>query len=280
MSSDEQATTTAVVRLVDRAYDGIIKPNEPDMANALNLVIQSALLPLGEVVWTMKRVRDWLHSKLPERLEAKGVTEPQTPDPRTFAAVVQGVAVAGSDELRELYANLLATAMDPETAHLAHPSFAEVLRQINPDEARLLPYLYEREGIHAVIATVHTESPFGSHGLRPRIITYASRDVLQRPDLESVYFHNLERLGIVLIERGVFLDGSSENVRSLEEEAEKLHDEMRQIAPEDTALGVKVERDNGRIILTAYGAALCEACLPELPRTYFPSRKDIANRDG
>lgn len=43
-----------------------------------------------------------------------------------------------SDELRDMYANLLANFMDKERSDLVHPSFVEVIKQLNPDEASSL----------------------------------------------------------------------------------------------------------------------------------------------
>lgn len=41
-------------------------------------------------------------------------------------------------ELQEMYVNFLGTAMDRETAMRAHPAFAEIIRQMTPDEARIV----------------------------------------------------------------------------------------------------------------------------------------------
>jgi hypothetical protein len=40
-----------------------------------------------------------------------------------------------------MYVNLLATAMDRQTAEKAHPAFVEIIRQLTPDEARLMSHL-------------------------------------------------------------------------------------------------------------------------------------------
>lgn len=48
------------------------------------------------------------------------------------------------EELREMYANLLVTSLNVETAKKAHPSFVEVIKQLEPKEARLIKHLSER----------------------------------------------------------------------------------------------------------------------------------------
>ena len=59
--------------------------------------------------------------------------------------------------LRELYANLLATSIDSITAHEAHPAFVEIIRQLTPDEARIVKYIFER--MYLPIITVRVRLP-------------------------------------------------------------------------------------------------------------------------
>lgn len=61
------------------------------------------------------------------------------PSATIVGPAVQAMVFAADDpELRDMFASLLATAMDSATAHKAHPAFVEVLRQITPDEARII----------------------------------------------------------------------------------------------------------------------------------------------
>lgn len=247
MSSDEgNPTTAAVVRLVDRAYDGIIKPNEAEASEALKLAIQAVTATLGEVVWGINKARDWLHGEMPKRLEAKGVMEPQAPDPRLYASAIQGVALAGTEDIRALYANLLATAMDPETAHLAHPSFAEVLRQLNQDEAKLLEFLFERGSVEAEAKWLQWRwsRRGGNVGPHASITTRLPKGLLHRPDLQSVYLQNLIRLG--LLEAGT--------------PEKPLHEML--LGPNPLKMPSDEFRTGTRLIMTSYGVALCAACLP------------------
>lgn len=48
------------------------------------------------------------------------------------------VATIDAEELRDMFANLLARSMDTATAGNVHPSFVEVIKQLTPDEARIL----------------------------------------------------------------------------------------------------------------------------------------------
>lgn len=257
-----------VVQLVDRAYDDLLSGVARETGKALTLVgraVNVTLAPLRGLIWTAEEACSWIESKVAERLDAKGVTEPQTPPPSLYLPVVQGVAVAGTEDLRGMYANLLATAMDPATAHLAHPGFVEVLRQICTDEARLLPFLYQVEGTGVVTVTLSNRSVFGRQGLRPLIVAGFREGLLERQDLEGMYLVNLARLGILDLAPGAI--SAEDGWLRLEEVAsERIKRWTGKAQYED----FNVKMEHGRVRLTAFGSAFCEACLPSLPESYFP----------
>ena len=55
-----------------------------------------------------------------------------------FAAQALAGSVRYGSTMRERYLNLLAAAMDGETAARVHPAFLDVLRQLTPDEVRII----------------------------------------------------------------------------------------------------------------------------------------------
>ncbi|SKA62407.1 protein of unknown function [Succinivibrio dextrinosolvens DSM 3072] len=48
-----------------------------------------------------------------------------------------------SVELRNLYANLLANAMNKDVKEKVHPAFIEIIRQLTPNEAKLLEIIFK-----------------------------------------------------------------------------------------------------------------------------------------
>ena len=48
-----------------------------------------------------------------------------------------------------MYVNLLETAMDKETAANAHPAFVEVVRQMVPDEAKIVQFFGRQRTVAA-----------------------------------------------------------------------------------------------------------------------------------
>lgn len=62
-------------------------------------------------------------------------------EPEAYVAVpaIQAISYSmNSEELRNLYANLLAKAMNSDTKDMVHPSFVEIIKQMSPIDALVL----------------------------------------------------------------------------------------------------------------------------------------------
>lgn len=61
------------------------------------------------------------------------------PEPYVAVPALQAISYSmNSEELRNLYANLLAKAMNSDTKDLVHPSFVEIIKQMSPIDALVL----------------------------------------------------------------------------------------------------------------------------------------------
>jgi hypothetical protein len=68
--------------------------------------------------------------------------EPRPVEPKLLLPLVQAAALESNPTLVEAWAALLANAADPTQRVAVQPGFAEVLRQLTPQEARLLTFIY------------------------------------------------------------------------------------------------------------------------------------------
>ena len=68
------------------------------------------------------------------------------PEPYVAVPAIQAITYSmNSDELRNLYANLLAKSMNIDTKELVHPSFVEIIKQLSPLDAQVFKSIMERE---------------------------------------------------------------------------------------------------------------------------------------
>lgn len=85
--------------------------------------------------YVLEKTKQKLDAKLKNVLPEK-IIEPQ---PYISVPTIQAICYsADCDELHDMFAALLATSMRQDTHELAHPSFVEIIKQLNPLEAKLL----------------------------------------------------------------------------------------------------------------------------------------------
>lgn len=106
---------------------------------------------LVSVVVNVARRFDSLRSsdfalELASRIKQRVPRDRRVPPPIAVAGRVLDVARWHDDHdpLYEMFAELLAKACDREQCHSANPAFAEIVRQLSPDEARLLYWIASR----------------------------------------------------------------------------------------------------------------------------------------
>jgi len=98
--------------------------------------------------------------------------------------------------LREEYATLLATAMNSDTAAQAHPGFVEILKQLTPDEVKIINYL-PRKGLSEPILDVAEDLPeAGRFTVLRNASTLGVDAKCDCPAVVPMYVDNLQRLGL------------------------------------------------------------------------------------
>lgn len=128
-------------------YQDAIQPAAKEVGTALQTVaktIHIALAPVSALVWGYEQIKDYVTASLIEKLKNVPKERIVSPSPTVAGPTLEALRYAGHEPtLRELYANLLATSMDAGTAQEAHPAFVEIIRQLTPDEARIVRLFLE-----------------------------------------------------------------------------------------------------------------------------------------
>ena len=104
-----------------------------------------------------------------------------------------------------MYANLLVSFMDDRTSEYVHPSFVQILKEMSPDEARLISSIARdmAEGPELVIPLIDLRvvptGPMLPLRWRDLVRGYnvCCEGVCEHPDQSLVYLGNLERLGVI-----------------------------------------------------------------------------------
>ncbi len=130
--------------VVPELYRDLLQPASRELGKNLLTVartISIALAPLEGATWGYDNIKEWLAVKLTRKLSKVLPENIQTP-PMVIAGptLFELHFVKDERELKEMYANLLAAAMNSEIANNVHPSFVQILKQLSPDEAKILKY--------------------------------------------------------------------------------------------------------------------------------------------
>jgi hypothetical protein len=130
------------IETVPELYDDALKTAAQESGKTITLIPQSinaALVPLRQWIahreYNMEETKNLLAQKLAHISQEKIVT----PEPYVAVPAIQAISYSmNSDELRELYANLLVKSMNTDTKNSVHPAFVEIIKQLSPVDAKVL----------------------------------------------------------------------------------------------------------------------------------------------
>jgi hypothetical protein len=202
-------TAEAIKGLVEAVpvYQDALQPAAKEVGKSLLTVtklVNVALTPLSLLVWGYDRIKDYLEATLAEKLKDVPPERIVTPSPAVAGPAVEALRFAANEPtLREMYANLLATGMDANTAQNAHPAFVEILKQLTPDEARLLAFLYSGHEIdfkQPALVSGRIELMAGGRSYTKEVTRYSlfhQSAECSYPHLVDSYYDNIRRLGLI-----------------------------------------------------------------------------------
>jgi len=187
-------------------YQDVVQPAAQEIGKALQTVARTvhlALSPVSALVWGYDQIKDFVSTKVADRLKNVPPENILTPKPNVAGPALESLRYTGHESsLGDLYANLLASAMDKTTASGAHPAFVEIIRQLTPDEAKIIA-LFARNMPYPLLNVrweYKTPNPKeGKSGGCYVLVNYSHLGQIAEcefPDLTPTYIDNLCRLGL------------------------------------------------------------------------------------
>lgn len=216
MSDDNKVKETidAVKGLVEAVpiYQDLAQPAVKQVGKALETVaktINIVLAPVGALVWGYEQCQGFIANKVAEKLKSVPPEDIVTPKPNVAGPAIEALRYTGHEEsLSNMYANLLAASMTKQTVREAHPAFVEIIKQLTPDEAKLIPLLIMNRTLPLLtIRSSYIVPVDGRSGSRDVFSNYSlfGEDVdVEHLDMMPSYLSNICRLGLAEIPNGVF----------------------------------------------------------------------------
>lgn len=255
-------TAKAIAAITENipVYQDAVQPAAQEVGKGLHLVakaVNSALVPVEAFVWGVDQIREFVHKRVAKKLENVPPEEIQPPKPHVGVPTIDALRYTGSEsDLADLYANLLATSMDRVTAYSAHPGFVDIIKNMCPDEARIMRYLAANPRYPLLDIKVVTPSDESFIVAHRHVSLLGIDSQCEHPPLASNYIDNLERLGLVHVNTGVRM--------TAEEPYKRIEDfpQILQILTELRKLdGKRIDVDKFRLEVTDLGKQFIRACV-------------------
>jgi len=237
--------------------------------------IHAALAPIRSLVWGFEQLEEFLANHVGAKLKNTPAEQIVTPKANIVAPALEAVRFALSEpHLQEAYANLIATAMTDRMRDRVFPSFVEILKQLTPDEARILRRLATRAPVPIVHIRRENEKRQGTIIAR-NLSLVALEAGCHFPNNVQSYLDNLDRLGVVrMFSRGSFY--TDDGLYSALETNSAVLALKASIA---LAPGLTARFERSGLELTALGVSLIEACImPYDDRRVAVARLDERDR--
>lgn len=193
------------IETVPDLYTDALQPTIQETGKTLALIpqaINAALVPLRQ--WIAQQEYNLAETKklLAQKLEHVDPEKIVSPEPYVAVPAIQAISYSmNSDELRNLYANLLAKAMNSDTKDSVHPSFVEIIKQLSPIDSLVFKIIMERP-YNPIIDVVY-EFLYEKEGIKPIIVEtlFANlSDIDIAPmDIVSISIDNLIKQGLISI---------------------------------------------------------------------------------
>ncbi|WP_444894380.1 DUF4393 domain-containing protein [Microbulbifer sp. JMSA004] len=244
----DTAKTLNVGAVVPELYKDAISPAAKEIGKGLQTIAKAAnlaLRPVAGLVWGYEKIEDYIASELPKKIRSKDPKKIVTPELHLAGPLLESLKFTGyQDILREMYLHLLATSMDKDAAIRAHPTFVEIIRQLSPDEAKLLAFIGALPGYPEIDANWFARSwwKYEVYGdMKNRFKAICERAEVKCPELYLSYLDNLRRLQLI-----------------------DFKQEVGEIEISNSGGNLKVEQESREyMFVTSLGQQFIDACLGE-----------------
>lgn len=177
-------------------------------AKAVTALVDNCLLPIAAVNFAFEKGREYFTNKFSNDLAEATASIPVDaliePKASVAAPALEGLGFSHEEEeLKRLYLNLIASAMDGRFPEKAHPSFAEIIRQLSAVEARLLSGVFKAQAKILPLVRLDQKST-DINGQTVRFVHVANFKGNDGNPVESVLLpsmiENWKRLGLIEID--------------------------------------------------------------------------------
>ena len=143
---EETAKALGLKDLAPEVYKDLLQPATREAGKALLVTAKAvsiALAPLEAVNWGYQESKQWLAARVTQKLANIPASEIQAPPMNIAGPAALNLYFSYDQEaLRDMYAQVITSAMKKSTSDTVHPAFVSIIQQLLPEEAIILEVLY------------------------------------------------------------------------------------------------------------------------------------------
>ena len=149
---DEEELIKETVKLIPEVYKDLAQPAMKEVGNVGGRTAKALLSPIRSLLWGWEKIEKVVTEGIEKRFEKIPEEQRKTPEPEIAVPLMQALTYTAQNEtLREMYLNLLANSMDKQKETDVHPSFVELIKQMNSLDAKVFEKLSNIKGYQKAI---------------------------------------------------------------------------------------------------------------------------------
>ncbi len=250
----------AIKEVAPEAYKDGFKPAVQETGKLLGRVpraINSLFSPID--IWITKREYKVEEVKAILAKKLKDVSEDKLTTPEPYIAVPAIEAISYSmdnEQLKNMYANLLARAMLKSEQSKVHPSFVEIIKQLSPNDALLFKEIMEREASPIIHLSVVQDIGNNEY--------HYNLNWKDNYNESNVSLSNLQRLGLIEIpNKKVYSLDDVYNIVRESKGYKEVYRELKEKYPQND-----IHEDKSFVNTNALSRSFYEVCLDDDIRYY------------
>lgn len=263
MATKEDIAKSAVEsadKLAVEVYKDTLAPTAKAIGNIVALPFQAIDAALAKPkMWVAEQQYNYERTKALLAEKLKNTPPEKICPPENYIAIpaLQQISYCfDSDELRDMYANLLAASMHEDRKWEIHPAYVDIIKQLTPDEAKLLRIMPpETKIIYPIIDVYLKQKQKRGHIVICSNYSNIGDKICDCPQNIASYLDNLNRLEIITI------DKNSHVIDKSPYEKLKNTQFIKKVTTIELSEGQSYDFNEGIFYLTSFGLNFVKSCI-------------------
>ncbi len=192
------------LELSQEIYRDVAKKSAQQIGSTLEGITKIALSPLNGLIWGFETIMEnFVYKRVSKKLEGIDQSKIVTPDPLIAGPILESMRfLSQHEELQDLYAQLLANAMNTDRKAYVLPLFVDMIKQLSELDIKTLDTISKQKQSQIMVVDIRAkiENQTGTVDIYRNFTVLSRKDT--NPEDFTISIENLERLKLVeIVER-------------------------------------------------------------------------------